>query len=204
MASSRRGVGIGLRDRVDRFALVNDYLSYLADRNYSPRTIRTYGFSLLAFCRWLSDEDIARVSDLIPNVPNCRTRESHPDQIGFGGSALVNGQPDKGFAFNLSRTMFDELAALAAKETAETAYLTVRVQYLLGRVDEATMLRARELYVSWKLAQEALLSVIAAAETGTPSAAGEIAMLRRRVEVLSAELARMAAEVKTGAPQRAG
>jgi integrase/recombinase XerD len=45
-------------DRVDRFALVNDYLSYLADRNYSPRTIRTYGFSLLAFCRWLSDEDI--------------------------------------------------------------------------------------------------------------------------------------------------
>ena len=97
-----------------------------------------------------------------------------------------------------------KLAALAAKETAETAYLTVRVQYLLGRVDEATMLRARELYVSWKLAQEALLSVIAAAETGTPSAAGEIAMLRRRVEVLSAELARMAAEVKTGAPQRAG
>ena len=34
-----------------RFGLVNDYLSYLGDRNYSPRTIRTYGFALLAFCR---------------------------------------------------------------------------------------------------------------------------------------------------------
>lgn len=36
-----------------RFAVVNDYLRYLADRNYSPRTGRAYGFDLLAFCRWL-------------------------------------------------------------------------------------------------------------------------------------------------------
>lgn len=43
---------------VGRFVLVNEYLSYLADRNYSPRTIRTYGFGLLAFCRWLDDEDL--------------------------------------------------------------------------------------------------------------------------------------------------
>ena len=41
-----------------RFGLVNDYLSYLADRNYSPRTVRAYGFDLLAFCRWLADEGI--------------------------------------------------------------------------------------------------------------------------------------------------
>ena len=40
------------------FELVNDYLSYLVDRNYSPRTIRSYGFSLLAFCRWLTVEEI--------------------------------------------------------------------------------------------------------------------------------------------------
>lgn len=26
-----------------RFGLVNEYLSYLADRNYSPRTVRAYG-----------------------------------------------------------------------------------------------------------------------------------------------------------------
>src|SRR5438477_3381369 len=38
------------------FALVNDYLGYLADRNYSPRTARAYGFDLLAFCRWLIGE----------------------------------------------------------------------------------------------------------------------------------------------------
>lgn len=43
---------------VDRYGLVNEYLGYLADRNYSPRTVRAYGFDLLAFCRWLSDEDL--------------------------------------------------------------------------------------------------------------------------------------------------
>ncbi len=42
----------------ERFGLVNDYLSYLADRNYSPRTIRTYGYGLLAFVRWLDAEEI--------------------------------------------------------------------------------------------------------------------------------------------------
>ncbi|MGO9728326.1 MAG: tyrosine-type recombinase/integrase [Streptosporangiaceae bacterium] len=41
-----------------RFGLVNEYLSYLADRNYSPRTVRAYGFDLLAFCRWLAAEDV--------------------------------------------------------------------------------------------------------------------------------------------------
>jgi len=42
-----------------RFELVNDYLSYLADRNYSPRTGRAYGYDLLAFCRWLLGEEVA-------------------------------------------------------------------------------------------------------------------------------------------------
>ena len=40
-------------------ALVNDYLSYLADRNYSPQSVRAYGYGLLAFCRWLDSEGIA-------------------------------------------------------------------------------------------------------------------------------------------------
>src|SRR5579862_9633858 len=40
-------------------ALANDYLSYLADRNYSRQSVRTYSFALLAFCRWLCDEGIA-------------------------------------------------------------------------------------------------------------------------------------------------
>jgi integrase/recombinase XerD len=41
------------------FELVNEYLAYLGDRNYSPKTVRAYGFDLLAFCRWLVSEDIA-------------------------------------------------------------------------------------------------------------------------------------------------
>lgn len=42
-----------------RYALVNDYLSYLADRRYSPRTVRAYAFDLLHFCRWLEDDGTA-------------------------------------------------------------------------------------------------------------------------------------------------
>ena len=40
------------------FGLVNEYLSYLVDRNYSPRTVRSYANGLLAFCRWLTSEGI--------------------------------------------------------------------------------------------------------------------------------------------------
>jgi site-specific recombinase XerD len=40
-----------------RFGLVDEYLGYLADRNYSPKTVRAYGYDLLAFCRWLLIED---------------------------------------------------------------------------------------------------------------------------------------------------
>jgi len=42
----------------ERFSLVNEYLSYLVDRNYSLQTVRVYGFGLLAFCRWLALENI--------------------------------------------------------------------------------------------------------------------------------------------------
>lgn len=40
------------------FTTVNEYLGYLADRNYSPATVRAYGFDLLAFCRWLALEGL--------------------------------------------------------------------------------------------------------------------------------------------------
>src|SRR6266702_8167301 len=43
----------------EAFGLVNDYLGYLADRSYSPRTVRAYAFDLLAFTRWLVDERLA-------------------------------------------------------------------------------------------------------------------------------------------------
>ena len=38
--------------------LINGYLSYLADRGFSPRTVRAYAFDLLAFTRWLAAEGV--------------------------------------------------------------------------------------------------------------------------------------------------
>lgn len=43
---------------VPSFGLINEFLGYLADRNYSPRTRRAYAFDLLAFARWLLTEGI--------------------------------------------------------------------------------------------------------------------------------------------------
>jgi site-specific recombinase XerD len=43
---------------VSRFGLINEFLGYLADRNYSPRTRRSYAFDLLGFARWLDGEGI--------------------------------------------------------------------------------------------------------------------------------------------------
>jgi len=63
--SGRGWVLIG--DEADRFGLVNDYLAYLADRKYSPRTIRSYGYALLAFCRWLAAESLT-LSAVTTNV----------------------------------------------------------------------------------------------------------------------------------------
>jgi site-specific recombinase XerD len=38
--------------------LCNDYLAYLADRRYSPATVRAYAFDLLHFARWLAGEGL--------------------------------------------------------------------------------------------------------------------------------------------------
>ena len=40
-----------------RFRVVDEYLAHLADRNYSPKTVRAYGYDLVAFCRWLLTEE---------------------------------------------------------------------------------------------------------------------------------------------------
>lgn len=39
--------------------LINAFLGHLADRRYSPRTVRAYAFDLLHFVRWLASEGIA-------------------------------------------------------------------------------------------------------------------------------------------------
>jgi site-specific recombinase XerD len=64
-------------DEAARFELVNDYLGYLADRNYSSRSVRAYGFDLLAFCRWLVDErldlDAVTTDVLLRFMAACRS-----------------------------------------------------------------------------------------------------------------------------------
>ena len=42
----------------ERFGEVNDFLGYLADRNYSAQTVRAYAYDLVAFCRWLQGEGL--------------------------------------------------------------------------------------------------------------------------------------------------
>ena len=41
----------------DDVRLVNDFLGYLGDRHYAPGTRRGYAFDLLAFLRWLAEQD---------------------------------------------------------------------------------------------------------------------------------------------------
>ena len=71
-AESLRVHGSGERWRIegrwrpaDR-QLCNDYLGYLADRRYSPASVRAYAFDLLHFARWL---DRARASAWTPWIP---------------------------------------------------------------------------------------------------------------------------------------
>ncbi len=60
-----------------RFRLINDYLGYLVDRAYSPRTVEAYAFDLLVFARWLEAEDIAleavSTDVLVRYLAACRT-----------------------------------------------------------------------------------------------------------------------------------
>lgn len=53
--------------RAADFALVNEFLVYLADRNFSPRTGRAYAYDLLAFTRWLIEVDMV-LSDVDVDV----------------------------------------------------------------------------------------------------------------------------------------
>src|SRR5215470_2982589 len=64
-ADSLRVQGSGERWRLEGgwraadLQLCNDYLGYLADRRYSPASVRAYAFDLLHFARWLAGQGLA-------------------------------------------------------------------------------------------------------------------------------------------------
>ena len=79
-----------------RFALVNEYLAHLLDRNYSPATVRSYGYDLLAFCRWLIERDLqleqVTTDDLLGFLRACREASvpgrPGPNVVGMDGQRL--------------------------------------------------------------------------------------------------------------------
>jgi site-specific recombinase XerD len=64
--------------------LCNDYLAYLADRRYSPASVRAYAFDLLHFLRWLSGEGLSidgvGTDVLLRYLAACRTARRRGQQ----------------------------------------------------------------------------------------------------------------------------
>src|SRR6266566_555487 len=83
--------GSGERWRIDGardaagLQLCNDYLGYLADRRYSPASVRSYAFDLLHFARWLAGLGLALqdvdTDALLRYLAACRA-ERRPGQHG--------------------------------------------------------------------------------------------------------------------------
>jgi site-specific recombinase XerD len=92
--------------------LVNDYLGYLADRGYSPRTVRAYAFDLLAFARWLVAErlvlDEVTTEVLLRFLAFCRSA-STPGRPGGNVYSIRDGR-NVGYA---ATTINGRLAAIS-------------------------------------------------------------------------------------------
>jgi site-specific recombinase XerD len=92
---------------------VNEFLRYLADRNYSPQTIRAYAFDLLHLVRWLAAEqlalDLVDTDVLLRYLSACRTTVL-PHQQGGNVYSIRDGR-NTGYA---PRTINRRLAALSA------------------------------------------------------------------------------------------
>ena len=86
-AESLKVAGSGERWRIDGawdaagLRLCNDYLGYLADRRYSPASVRSYAFDLLHFARWLAGQDLALqdvdIDALLRYLAACRAERLH-------------------------------------------------------------------------------------------------------------------------------
>lgn len=75
--------------------VVNDFLGYLSDRGYSPQTVRSYAYDLLAFTRWLADEQLGleqvRTDVLLRFLTFCRTAPL-PNQPGGNVISIRSGR----------------------------------------------------------------------------------------------------------------
>ena len=97
----------------DRFGLVNEFLGYLADRRFSPRTCRAYAYDLLAFARWLDAEGVALadvdVDVLLRFLTACR--EATPRGRPGGNVYSIRDGRNTGYA---PATINRRLAAISA------------------------------------------------------------------------------------------
>ena len=79
--------------------LCNDYLGYLADRRYSPASVRAYAFDLLHFARWLDREDLGLdavdTDALLRYLAACRAepRPGQHDNVSRWPAAGRRGSP---------------------------------------------------------------------------------------------------------------
>jgi integrase/recombinase XerD len=92
----------------NRFGLVDEYLAHLTDRNYSPKTVRAYGYDLLGFCRWLAGENLqlAEVTTevLLRFLRGCR-EASVPGRPGPNVVRLSGRRMDRYAAMTINRRL---------------------------------------------------------------------------------------------------
>jgi site-specific recombinase XerD len=97
----------------EKFGLVNEFLGYLADRNFSSRTCRAYAYDLLAFARWLSAEQLdlteVNVDVLLRFLTACR-EATLPGRPGGNVYSIRDGR-NQGYA---PATINRRLAAISS------------------------------------------------------------------------------------------
>ncbi len=91
-----------------RYGLVNEYLGHLLDRNYSRATVRSYGYDLLAFCRWLTEQDrdvdAVTTTVLLDYLRACR-EASVPGRAGPNVVTMTGQRLDRYAATTINRRL---------------------------------------------------------------------------------------------------